>query len=140
MSAKPTHSGGVVFRERNDHVEYLLIRAQSPQREWVLPKGHIERGESTRDAAVREVLEEAAVHAKIVAVLDVIEYTLRDQRIMVQFYLMRALRDAVVTEHDAPAEAEREFAWVPVEEAQQRLAYDTYRELVAAAERKRLAS
>src|SRR5688572_6982560 len=140
MSDKPTHAGGVVFRELDDHVEYLLVRANSAQREWVLPKGHIERGESTRDAAVREVLEEAAVRAKIVAVLDVIEYTLRDQRITVQFYLMRALRDDVASAHDAPAAAEREFAWVRVEEAQQRLAYDTYRQLLAAAERKRLAS
>src|SRR5688572_5454329 len=109
---KPTHSGGVVFRELDDHVEYLLIRANSPQDEWVLPKGHVERGESARDAAVREVLEEAAVHVKIVAVLDVIEYTLRDQLIRVQFYLMRAVRDDVGIAHDAPAAAEREFAWV----------------------------
>ena len=49
-----THAGGVVFRETNGMVQYLLLQATNNSREWVLPKGHIEPGESPQYAAVRE--------------------------------------------------------------------------------------
>jgi 8-oxo-dGTP pyrophosphatase MutT (NUDIX family) len=140
-SNQPTHAGGVVYREHDDTVEYLLVRARSKQREWVLPKGHIEHSESAHDAAVREVLEEAGVRADVVAELDTVEYTLREKLIRVRFYLMRARRHADARHAgDDAHDAEREHTWLPLEEARQRVAYDSYRKLLSHAERKRLDS
>ena len=138
-SNQPTHAGGVVYREHDDTVEYLLVRARSKQREWVLPKGHIEHSESPHDAAVREVLEEARVRADVVAELDTVEYTLREKLIRTLFYLLKAETDPTGA-NTGKHEAERERAWLPLEEARQRVAYDSYRELLALAERKRLDS
>lgn len=53
-------AGGIVF---NDAGDVLMIRHRNGS--WVFPKGHIERGESKVDAAVREVEEEAGVQASV---------------------------------------------------------------------------
>ena len=53
-------AGGAVESETE---ELLLIELRS---RWDLPKGHIEAGESEREAALREVEEETAVRAEIV--------------------------------------------------------------------------
>lgn len=56
---EPT-SGGVVFR-RNEKgaVEILLI--QDAKDRWTIPKGHIEKGETARDTAKREIIEETGL-------------------------------------------------------------------------------
>ena len=43
--------------------------------EWTLPKGKIEPSETPREAALREVLEETGVSAKIICALGTTEYT-----------------------------------------------------------------
>lgn len=53
-------AGGVVGNERGE-VLFIELRGR-----WDLPKGHIEMGESSREAAVREVEEETSVRAKII--------------------------------------------------------------------------
>lgn len=53
-------SGGVVVRLNQGNVEVLLIR-DNRYDNWVLPKGHVEKGESLEQAALREIKEEAGV-------------------------------------------------------------------------------
>lgn len=53
-------AGGVVTNEQE---EVLMIELRG---RWDLPKGHIEDGESSYDAALREVEEETGVRAKII--------------------------------------------------------------------------
>ena len=52
-------AGGVVFNTQGD---VLLLRHAHGDR-WVFPKGHIDPGEGTLEAALREVEEEAGVRA-----------------------------------------------------------------------------
>jgi ADP-ribose pyrophosphatase YjhB (NUDIX family) len=70
----------------------------------VLPKGHIEAGETPERAAVREVEEEAGVRAEIVRLLGDVDRPGRGQRIRV--FAMRALHEG------APREGRRS-AWLP---------------------------
>ena len=51
-------AGGVVT---NDRGELLMIRLRN---RWDLPKGHIEKGEDSRSAAIREVEEETTIKAE----------------------------------------------------------------------------
>jgi 8-oxo-dGTP pyrophosphatase MutT (NUDIX family) len=51
----------------------LLISTQAGRR-WQLPKGHIEEGETSEQAAVREVREETGVTSRVVAPLPGVEY------------------------------------------------------------------
>ena len=49
-------AGGVVFKKEDNKLKFLLILDGYGR--WALPKGHIEKGESTKTAALREVSEE----------------------------------------------------------------------------------
>jgi 8-oxo-dGTP pyrophosphatase MutT (NUDIX family) len=62
-------AGGLVVH--GDRI--LLISTQSGRR-WQLPKGHIEEGETSEQAAVREVREETGVTSRVVASLPGVEY------------------------------------------------------------------
>ncbi len=54
---------GVVFRKREgDSGELEVLLLQNEEGEWVFPKGHVEREETSAAAAAREVGEEAGVH------------------------------------------------------------------------------
>jgi len=57
-------AGGVVFRQIEGKCEFLLGE-HSGYHKWVLPKGLVEKGESTIETAIREVNEEVGVEAKI---------------------------------------------------------------------------
>ncbi|ADV68190.1 NUDIX hydrolase [Deinococcus maricopensis] len=63
-------AGGVVF---NAHGDVLLV--QYANGGWTFPKGHLERGETPEQAAVREVEEETGVRATITARLGLTRYT-----------------------------------------------------------------
>jgi 8-oxo-dGTP diphosphatase len=53
----------------------LLIKRGNPplQDRWSLPGGRIEWGESTRDAAIRELKEETGCEAEIIGLVDVVD-------------------------------------------------------------------
>lgn len=53
-----TAAGGVVARVENDRV-YIALVGEKGLSKYVLPKGHVEAGESVEEAARREIEEEA---------------------------------------------------------------------------------
>ncbi len=109
--------GGVVLR-RNARGEYLF------------PKGHIENGETAEQAALREVAEEVGIEARVVGDLGDISFDYRGKRIVVAFFLMRAVR----TLPDWEEHLRVDTAVVPREEAPRLLAFENYRELWRRAE------
>jgi 8-oxo-dGTP pyrophosphatase MutT (NUDIX family) len=66
-------AGGVAYRARGEIIEVVLISVGF-QRRWQLPKGMVDRGETTAVAAQREVREEGGVETELVAPLEKIEY------------------------------------------------------------------
>jgi 8-oxo-dGTP pyrophosphatase MutT (NUDIX family) len=97
---------------------------------WSLPKGHIEQGESSEDAAVREVAEETGIRGRVVAALGTIRFwfVIGDRRVhkTVHHYLMLA-EGGELSAEDVEVE---EVAWVPLPDLAERLAYDDERRLV----------
>lgn len=60
-------AGGIVFNSKN---QVLLVRNYRPDKKidyWGFPKGHIEKGETGKEAALREVEEETGIKAEIIA-------------------------------------------------------------------------
>lgn len=90
-----THAGGVVLRYRGGRLpEYLRVEAQGAPGLWVLPKGHIEADEQPARTAVREVLEESGVWARVHEPLETIAFKLDGSRVKARFFLMEMLEPA----------------------------------------------
>ena len=109
----------------------LLIRARDLRDRpvWTLPKGALNPGETSADAALREVREETGYRCEVVRELEAVTYWFqRDgQRIRktVRWFLMRPLEK--VGDHDHEVD---EVAWAEPEEARARLRYDSDRRLL----------
>ena len=71
-----TSAGGLVLDRGADIPLAALIgrRDRRGRLLWSLPKGHIEAGESTEDAAVREVEEETGIRGRLLAPLGTIDF------------------------------------------------------------------
>jgi len=67
-------SGWIVYRKKNWNIEILLLKwINSKQREeYVIPKWHIEDWEIAKDAAIREISEEAWLDKKDLEVIKFI--------------------------------------------------------------------
>src|SRR5262249_4740759 len=97
---------GLVLHHENGRVEYLRVRERGPCGPWDLPRGRIDAAETPEHAAVRAVLEEAAIWARIVAPIGCIAFGEGQERIRVQFFAMEYL-DA------APGQKVRRHGWLP---------------------------
>jgi ADP-ribose pyrophosphatase YjhB (NUDIX family) len=118
-----THAGGVVYRAAAARHEMLLVRGRMPPHGWVLPKGHIEAGETPEACARREIREEAGIDSEPELLLGVDEFTRDGKRVTTAFYLMRFLRPA-------PALEEREQCWTTFGEALALVSFEGARRII----------
>jgi 8-oxo-dGTP pyrophosphatase MutT (NUDIX family) len=131
--AAPTHAGGIVYAPRDGNVEYLLVRPSKGGSEWLLPKGHIEPGESTKEAALREVREETGVIGRLLGAVGRLRFETPDT-VDAKFYLMERLGEVT------PEDENRANKWLPFEQALQALHYSDSKLLLHKAELLRLAN
>ena len=123
-----THAGGVVYRG-SGAPEILLVRARPKPHDWVLPKGHIEKGEAPHDCARREIREEAGVDAELVAYLaDDAFTTPAGKKVQSAFFLLAYVR-AVSRDED------REVRWCSVADALSSIQFEGARHIIRAAQR-----
>ncbi len=112
--------------------EWLLIRHKGSKK-WRLPKGNIEKGESSRHAAVREVWEETGIKAKVIEKLDSIRYfyILKGARIFktVIFFLMEYARGTPRIDRRWAHEIE-EVKWLPGNQALKSLSFRSEKEII----------
>ena len=126
-------SGGVVARRMDGSVHLLLIR--DPYGKWGLPKGHVENGESSCEAALREVREETGLtRLETGPSLGTIDWYFRLKGNLVHkfcdYFLMSSPDGDTSPE---VSEGITECRWLPVDEAIETVAYDNAREVVVRA-------
>ena len=129
--ADETSAGGLVVRRDDSGVAGALIGRldRRGRLRWSMPKGHIENGETTEQAAIREVAEETGINGRITARLGSVEYTFTAQGRRIRKRVHHFLMEAVGGElSDADIEV-TEVAWVPLDQIAERLAYAGERRL-----------
>jgi 8-oxo-dGTP pyrophosphatase MutT (NUDIX family) len=122
----PTHAGGVVHRLNGGVREFLVVTARGRPDQWVLPKGHVEPGETPEAAAIREVEEEAGVVAALERHLEDVRLPGGPGDRRVRFFLLRY-------ERAQPAGEGRRIAWLPLDAAALRLTFEDARRVLRAA-------
>ena len=117
-------AGGVVFRRVDGQPEILIVRSRKSPDQWIFPKGHVDRGESAEETAVRETREEAGVVGEAVRPLEpAIEFDWRGDRIRVRYFLVRATGETTPSER-------REKKWCRPDIALRELSHETARDLL----------
>ena len=107
----------IPYRVRGEHLEIALVRTSSGKG-WIVPKGSLDKGEGSSDAAVRETEEEAGLVGELTRQpIGQYRYSKQDDCFDVDVYVMR-----VTTVLDSWLEAaHRSRRWMAVEEAIERL-------------------
>jgi 8-oxo-dGTP pyrophosphatase MutT (NUDIX family) len=129
-----TSAGGLVVDSADSSARAALIGRldRRGRLRWSLPKGHVEAGETTEAAAIREVAEETGITGKVLAPLGTIDFwfVAEGRRIhkTVHHFLLMA-QSGELSDEDVEVE---QVEWVPLTQLAERLAYDDERKLVQA--------
>ncbi len=94
--------------------------------DWSLPKGKVEPGETLEETALREVAEETGLDVTLDRFAGVVHYEVRGKPKLVFFWHMTAIE---LTPFE-PNDEVTELAWRPVDEAIEKLDYETERDVV----------
>ena len=117
-------AGGLVVRRAGDNHELLIVSSRRDPSLWVLPKGHIEAGETAEQAALREVREEAGVDGDLVAPIGDVSFTQHGREVRVSFFLIRYRQDV-------PSNGEgRRIRWCAYDEAMSLIPFEATRGIV----------
>jgi 8-oxo-(d)GTP phosphatase len=126
-------AGGVLWRRGPGGGREWAVIHRPRYDDWSLPKGKLEEGESLEVAALREVLEETGLEAKIVKTLDTIEYFFRAGDVLIKkrvdFYLMQHTGGALAPQLSEVDDVE----WVPLSESVARASFDSEKKLLEVA-------
>jgi 8-oxo-dGTP pyrophosphatase MutT (NUDIX family) len=131
-----TSAGGLVLDRRGPGANGALIGRLDRRGRllWSLPKGHVERGETEEDTAVREVMEETGIRGAVVGKLGTIDFWFvadgrRIHKTVHHFLLVATDPDDGLELSDEDVEVS-EVAWVPLGAVASRLAYADERRLL----------
>ena len=128
---KQTSSGGVIFKKSENNIQIILISVRNGQA-WCLPKGIVDKGETTEEAALREVREETGLKARIIDKLGDITYWyyIKEENIKcrktVYFYLMEYI-SGDTADHDREVD---EAAWFSLEAALKKVSFKGDRTMI----------
>ncbi len=108
-------AGGIVLRRGKDPL-FAVVRMRK-RNDWVLPKGKLDHGETPRQAAEREVLEETGHVVEVHEFIGTLAYDSGGRSKVVHFWRMEA-----EPQQTLPLMKDiRAVDWLPLDEALQRL-------------------
>jgi len=104
----------IPFRGTGKKLEICVIRRKGSKKKWGIPKGFVDRGDTTKEAALKEASEEAGLKGKLIGdPVGSYEYEKWGTGLEVTVYLME-----VKDEDDDWDEADfRERRWTSFDEA-----------------------
>jgi ADP-ribose pyrophosphatase YjhB (NUDIX family) len=116
-------AGGIACRQDGREIRILLVKARKDPSLWIFPKGHIEKGETPAETALRETQEEGGVAGEVVAPAGVLEFQSGREAVRVHYFVIRATSET-------PSPERREKGWFTLAEAGERLQFESARALL----------
>lgn len=130
MAEREFSAGGIVVKKAKEDLRILLIKDGYGR--WTWPKGNIEKGEASEEAAKREIKEEVGLtQIEIIQELDKIQYfyRLKGRLIFKTVYLF--LFEAKGDEKLTPLKEEiKEAKWFSPDEALEIIEYKGAKEIL----------
>ena len=122
-------SGAVVFRKERNKIVYLLLHYGKGH--WDFPKGHIEKGETEEETAIREAKEETGIEDLkfLDGFKEKIEYFFRQEgktihKMVIYFLAETKTKDIKISfEHSG-------FEWLDYEKALEKITFNNSREIL----------
>lgn len=123
---RETTAGGVVYRYNPSSKKLQFLLVQDARNRWTIPKGHVEKGETTKQTALREITEETGLnHIDIKTWLGKVDFRFRRQQSLVvmltHVYLVEAFKD---TDKLIPEDWMNGIQWFDAYEAIDKIAYE----------------
>jgi len=126
-------AGIIIFFKRGDVCEFLLLQDQNGK--WNFPKGHIEKDETLKEAALREVKEEAGLNItdfvdgfyEKISYYFTKKYGDKNEKIykIVHYFLAQSNSQKVKISNE-----HKNFAWLPYQKALQKIKYKNSKKLL----------
>lgn len=123
--------GGIIFYNGKSNTKILLVKNNNG-RYWSFPKGHIEKGETEQETAVREIKEETSLDVEVKdGFREVSEYCPFGKiRKKVVFFLCQAFTDSVKVQEEEISE----YIWVDLQQARKLCTYENDLRIINKAE------
>jgi len=116
-------AGAIVVRPGKASPRVLLVTARRNPRNWIFPKGHIEKGESRQDAAVREAREEAGVDGTVSGSAGTMAFEFGSNTYRVHYFV-------ILTDDPGEEREGRRLRWCRYKQALRKLTYTETRDLL----------
>ena len=119
--------GAVIYRRIDENIEFLCISHRNDGH-WGFPKGHVEKGESEEQTAVREVSEETGLKVTLIDGFKAsVEYLIKKETMKgVIFFLAEVGNQTINIEVDEIAD----YKWSNFEHVKQLLTYKSSKEVL----------
>jgi len=118
-------SGGLIWRQASEGRELIVIHRRR-HRDWTLPKGKVQPGESWIQCAIREVREETGFDVEIESHAGWVCYDTGEITKVVRFWNMRPIGESQFES----SEEVMSVHWLTPQEALKRLDHEGERDLV----------
>jgi 8-oxo-dGTP diphosphatase len=126
-----------VILRKTDKGNLKVLVAHRPQYDdWSFPKGKADKGESSAETAVREILEETGLRCRIVAPLTTTRYRVGSGMKEVEWFVMRPLPDSPGFKKNNEVDT---IKWMGRKAARKLLDYDHDRGLITDFDLKKIA-
>lgn len=111
-------AGAVLWRPTDKGVEVALVR-RPRYKDWSLPKGKADPGETAQITAAREVEEETGFRCALGRSLTTVSYRVAGRPKTVRYFAARALSGRFVANQEV-----NRLEWLPVAQAKTRMSYE----------------